>query len=417
MKMLLTIFALALFAALAYPLTYQNISNCSSLENDTYYTLNSSVNITPGFTCFSMSSVLGECPGCGNNITLDCNGFTVYGDNNGSTYGVTVSNSENDVVKNCIFNGSTISIDFESSFNGQAYNNTLYPDIVFPVVGIALYDSYNISLYENAINSVTSPYGYIGTEISGADTPANSYNNTLFNNTFIAVLNSTAVHISHNSQNNTFYWNNFSGSGQYLASDSIYANYLNTTMSGHGEGNIWQDVVNGSPLLTPSGKSLFGRYLAYSLGGTKYPYNSSNTAKLTGGSSDYAPLSRSKINVYVNGQSLGWVYEEPGAFTFSGISSYLLPNTSTSANASYSPEVAGMVNISNSTLFYIWQNSSVPYTWDNVSITPGTNGSFHVTYTYQYTPPIPLWLLILIAILPLLIAIALLTKVMGGINL
>ncbi|MEK7816703.1 MAG: NosD domain-containing protein, partial [Actinomycetota bacterium] len=93
------------------------------------------------------------------------------------------------------------------------------------------------------------------------------------------------------SGNNTFYWNNFTSTSGLYVNDTNGSNYYNTTLSGHGEGNIWANIINGSVNIVGTSASLYGQGLYYGTSGSGYPYNNSTSGgKVIGNVVDAAPL-------------------------------------------------------------------------------------------------------------------------------
>ncbi|MCX6773088.1 MAG: right-handed parallel beta-helix repeat-containing protein [Candidatus Micrarchaeota archaeon] len=69
------------------------------------------------------------------------------------------------------------------------------------------------------------------------------------------------------------------------------SNYYNTTLSGHGEGNIYSNVINGTVPVGGANLAVYGSGLRYGTNGRGMPYNNSTSAsKFLGNVVDYAPL-------------------------------------------------------------------------------------------------------------------------------
>ncbi|MBV6342259.1 right-handed parallel beta-helix repeat-containing protein, partial [Candidatus Magnetobacterium casense] len=117
-------------------------------------------------------------------------------------------------------------------------------------------------------------------------------NNTFSNNTFMNA--STLLYMGNMTSANTFYWNNFSNASSLYARDINGSNYFNAT-----EGNVWEDVINGSVAI--SGYSLSTGYPELYIGavGTGYPY-SNNTSLMVLGVVDYAPLTQTQAPLTCN---------------------------------------------------------------------------------------------------------------------
>jgi len=125
-------------------------------------------------------------------------------------------------------------------------------------------------------------------------TTASSYPRTIVNNTFTGTFSSAITLIG--GQGWSIYWNNFSNTGGYINQTNDSAvNYLNTSIGGVGEGNLYGNVINGTvPAYSiPEANSSFrtGWYVANS--GAGVPYNSTTSGgKIIGRITDYAPLTQ-----------------------------------------------------------------------------------------------------------------------------
>ncbi len=90
-------------------------SSCANLSvANAYYALNQSVSIN-GATCFNITAA---------NVTLDCNGYGVAGNNTPGTYGA-YSNWQNTAIMNCNISGFPIGADVSNSANGSITNSTM----------------------------------------------------------------------------------------------------------------------------------------------------------------------------------------------------------------------------------------------------------------------------------------------------
>jgi parallel beta-helix repeat protein len=73
----------------------------------------------------------------------------------------------------------------------------------------------------------------------------NSYNNTLYNNTFISgTQTSTLVDIDSDSENNTLYHNNFTETSSYYVDNEGAGNEFNTTIAGIAQGNYYYNITS-----------------------------------------------------------------------------------------------------------------------------------------------------------------------------
>ncbi|MBS3167647.1 right-handed parallel beta-helix repeat-containing protein [Candidatus Woesearchaeota archaeon] len=164
-----------------------DINSCQTLAGDDSYFLTQNVSTTAG--CFDVNSFTG------NNILLDCQGFTAFGDGGFAEIGFQASLRNNITIRNCNFNGFYWGISLDSgATNLVAYNNTIYN-----VTG----DGFRISNVNININ-VTS--NTVDSPDFGGATVSNVLNLTFFNNTIM----NTAVwaSIDLNNVNNSLFDNN-----------------------------------------------------------------------------------------------------------------------------------------------------------------------------------------------------------------
>ena len=265
-----------------------------------------------------------------------CNisGFTTQGihyqaSSNGAITNTNVSNpsnyavglgyySSNNTVSNCRLYSFGIALDIAFNSNGNTISN-VYANGSFPFSTIYISQSngntitnstiasrdFGESLYmlqasNNTVsNSVLTTYGPTTVEFANGATGNRLIGNriTSYNVTsgilYVTLLNS-------NSSGNVLYWNNFTASpGAYVRDYSAGANYLNTTMNGRGEGNIYDNVMTGAVAVQGNVSSGYGSGLYIGMNGTGYPYGAANSGgKVLGNITDYAPLTS---NYYVAG--------------------------------------------------------------------------------------------------------------------
>lgn len=141
-------------------------SSCQELSTaNTIYTLLN--NVTSADTCFTIQA---------NNITLDCNGYTINYSTSGSlSYGV-YSIANFTIVKNCIFkdgDNTGSAIYFDGANNGTI-NNNIISTTGFLGEGIELYLSSNNTISDNIVIT----YGIIG---YGIELRSSSINNVINN--------------------------------------------------------------------------------------------------------------------------------------------------------------------------------------------------------------------------------------------
>jgi hypothetical protein len=102
-------------------------------------------------------------------------------------------------------------------------------------------------------------------------------NNVFFNNSFRQATG--LVDLDVNTVGNTFYGNNFTNATTYYVQDTSGNNFYNLTINGVNEGNMWQNVVNGSVVITGNAQSVYFPLMAVGTGGAGYPYNATSSAK------------------------------------------------------------------------------------------------------------------------------------------
>ena len=352
-----------------------NVSCGQALDSaGSLYTLNASSAIN-GSTCFNVAAA---------NVTLDCNGFSITGNNSTSTYGVS-STAFNTTVKNCIVSNFSHAVYFNGAANGTIRNVTASTTIDAYVgiyiysgsnntiinstgtattthgiditsgssnsiinstgtatgnsgVGIYIQSNYNAIINSTGIildsygsgilitgssNSISNSAGtatgtgggngiYLSTSSncnvtnSTATAATNGISLRLFgtstgnifrNNTISSTANGTLLDINTTLGGNTFYWNNFTATSGLYVNDLNGGNFYNATISGHQEGNIWYNVMNGSVAIAGTANSTGFPSLYIGTVGAGYPYNSSTSAgKFScnfAGCADYAPITPS----------------------------------------------------------------------------------------------------------------------------
>ena len=434
-----------------------SLSACANLSTpNTVYNLTQSVSIS-GATCFNVTA---------QNVTLNCNGYSVTGNNASSTYGV-YSNQFNTTIKNCnisnfqhgiyfnVATNGTISNTNASSTQTSGYGIWLYNSASYNTItsstgnstasyGIFLQSSSNYntiinstgaantlhgivlsSSYNKVINSTGSSNAYLGIYISsgssnvvsnsiikglsntfgalliyngaqnntvanstingnagayamtiqtGANTGNSIINNTLLNATNLLYLDST-------SGANTFYWNNFTNTSGLYVNDSNGTNIYNTTISGHGEGNVWYNVINGSVNITGNLTSTGYPSLYYGSNGSAYPYNSTNAGgKLSGAVVDNAPLTPTLTSA---GCTWSWT-QRTSSGTHQWIGMAMSSDGTKIAAADYNNGYIWTSADSGAT--WVQQNNSGTRTWARVAMSSdGTKilaGAYSSAYTY-----------------------------------
>ena len=248
-----------------------------------------------------------------NNIT-NCNfsassGFSIYLTSSSSFNTITGSSATSTSLENALVITSSSSnntftmtnatatvgegLDIETSSNGNVFANGR-------ISGNQTYGAAYVGWAANnntiANNTINGGGKYAATLQKGSSNTGNRFiNNTFLNATVLLYLDTV-------SGGNTFYWNNFTNIANnstntpiYYVNDSNGSNFYNTTIGGHGEGNLWANVLNASvQVLGVNSSSVAGFYAGSN--GSGYPYNSTTSlGKVSSGVVDYAPLTNQSL--------------------------------------------------------------------------------------------------------------------------
>lgn len=179
------------------------------------------------------------------NVTIDCSGFSIIGNQSGSTSAIMVNGYTNVTIQNCVVNNYSRGFYLNGSNYSTLRNNTAYDNIhgfsldsssenrlennsaYNNTYGVFIDPSYNNTIIENNVYN-NSLYGlYL----------EDSHNNTLRNNT---VYNNTDGFYLNYSSNNTLLYNNVSNNSRYGIA-YYYSNYtkiINNTVNGNGGDGI-----------------------------------------------------------------------------------------------------------------------------------------------------------------------------------
>ena len=260
-----------------YPGAGGDPGNCgATLSANTYYTLASNKSIAANVICYTFG---------GDNITLDCSGYSITytGPSLGHGVGapvISVANQRNVAVKNCLLNNFPTGPLFDTTNNITLSNNSIFNT---SWIGFFIrYGDTNSSLYNNSASSSGLCY-YIGpssTNITAYNNTATlcsdegySFSQTAFNSTY---ANNTANSCQISLQDYQGAGNNFIGNTIYNStqaiwlyqvhndiitnntitntSTAIYFEYLSDTTSSNNTflGNnitasVWVDDISSSP--------------------------------------------------------------------------------------------------------------------------------------------------------------------------
>jgi hypothetical protein len=272
-----------------------NINNCTTtfqmnMPGETYELTNDiSIN---GSTCLNF---------VGNNMILDCKGFTLTGNQTLYHNGININNDHNNTVKNCeiekFTSGLAITGSHNNTYENITINNSIYPGIyfwsgqsnnnifknisIYNTIGIGLYSNRNstnntyediyvknftgnngISIYESF--SIFNEITVLGTGGNSCINFVGSHNNDVrnvnvkncsnglsvgvwtrsTNNYFenvVTLNNANGVKISGNSTNNTLVnvISNYNSYGVYFQNDGYENNILNSDIRYNSLGNIY----------------------------------------------------------------------------------------------------------------------------------------------------------------------------------
>lgn len=160
-----------------------NITNPTSCfyasRESAVYTLGSDLNLTKeDYACITVDTA---------NVTIDCDGYSITGNNSNVTYGILAASVGSLTVRNCTIQNYTFGIDIENSSNHNITNNTMrYNDY-----GFNLDPSYNNSVVQN---------GFYNNSVMGLHVD-DSFNSTFVTNTYFS--NGIGLSIE-DSSNNSF---------------------------------------------------------------------------------------------------------------------------------------------------------------------------------------------------------------------
>ncbi|MFA5930453.1 MAG: right-handed parallel beta-helix repeat-containing protein [Candidatus Micrarchaeia archaeon] len=103
------------------PLTNQTPINCSVLSSaNTLYTMYANASIS-SLTCFNVTAA---------NVSLNCNGYTITGDNTTGTFGI-YSTQAGTVIENCTIQNFAEGIRYSAATDGRMRNNTIYTTAIY----------------------------------------------------------------------------------------------------------------------------------------------------------------------------------------------------------------------------------------------------------------------------------------------
>ncbi|MGV8168987.1 MAG: right-handed parallel beta-helix repeat-containing protein [Candidatus Nanoarchaeia archaeon] len=274
-------------------------------DNITAVGFSEAVYLNTGTTSFTLKNSIIRSSGSGVGVyvagtSADIINTTVWGGT--GAYGISVNSGTTKIINSSVRSNTAVGIYVGSAstninVNGTSvYSNTSHgirvagANAVIDCEGRTIIGNNSANTY--GIYSTSTGATIKGCEINNFS--RNLYftddNNNIYNNTFINPSAVAHVWLGASANSNTFYWNNFTTTSGYYVDDDDGANYYNTTISGNGEGNLWENVLDGTVSIAGSvASSIPGFYIGSS--GSGYPYSGSNSGgKLSGTIIDYAPL-------------------------------------------------------------------------------------------------------------------------------
>ncbi|MEM5800836.1 MAG: NosD domain-containing protein, partial [Candidatus Aenigmatarchaeota archaeon] len=208
----------------------QYISSCSDLNQpNTYYCLNQSILDSSSIACINISA---------NNITLDCQGYTIDGTSTSDTYGIYISRSSsqntNITIKNCIVTGWDDGIHLEYANNNSIINSNFSFNVF---AGFYLYKSSNNYIINSVFNNNSEGIYH--------DYSSNNY----IINSIVNFNGGEGIYLEAGSNNqiinSTF---NFNYYGMFLISSSSNR-IINSTFNNNLDTGFWLDSASNNQII------------------------------------------------------------------------------------------------------------------------------------------------------------------------
>ena len=287
--------------------------------------------ISSAGTCFTISAA---------DVTIDCAGHSITGDDTDRTYGIS-SSEFNTTINNCVISRFSTAVFFNGATNGTIRNVTanttlsqwggdgstgdgiaLYGAAGNTITGSRAYsqNSYAIRILTGSSNNTvvnstaTANYYALSIDNSPSNTIANSTvsandwsmdirssYNTVVNTTFISSGGSgRLLMIGSGASGNTICWNNFTATSGEYSDDENGSNYYYSSIC-NGEGNLWANVLSGGVDVRGTVHSTGFPIMYIGSNGTGLPYGDSTSGGKTIGVSDFAPITPTHDGpVYIN---------------------------------------------------------------------------------------------------------------------
>jgi len=358
----------AVLSLFAIPVSAGAVSACGMLSSsNTVYTLTQSVSSSG--TCFNVTA---------EGITLDCNGFSVTGNNTPGTAGL-YSNKPGTTVKNCNILGydKNIYLDSNSNFNtlsninASSSNASTYSTAIylfssfsnnFTNIRITSSRLYGIDLEQYSSNNI---FTNINIDSNGDGVKLRSGFNNSFTNINVKSDNGRDIYLISSSTYNTFTNVNSGYSGIYLQGGCNYNTFSNINVTAHTNGIDLASSSNNSFMDTNVNSSAHGMTLDHSNGNNFTDMNITSAL-------DGIRLSSSSDNIIANSS----IRVGASAIVFfSSSSRNIIYNNTLVSNGVVFSDLVDIFRSSSGNLFY----------WNNFTNTLGyyvrdeTGGNFYNT--------------------------------------
>ena len=226
------------------PLTNNQGLQCGLLSTaNTVYTMTVNVSIN-GATCFTVTA---------QNVTLNCAGYRITGNNASSTYGI-YSNQFNTTIKNCNISNFATGIYFDGADNGAIDStnaSTTAVTVGYPYSnGIILYNNANYNTITNSIGIAGSSSNNNGIFIAGGS------NNTILNSIGNATGGAAGIRLGSYNTITNFIGTSTTGPGIYITGNSNnITNSTGTSTSSIGiyiYSNSFSNIITNSTCISTS---------------------------------------------------------------------------------------------------------------------------------------------------------------------
>jgi len=206
-----------------------------------------------------------------------------------SSIGISISSSKTQYCGSCSCCGSG------ASNNNVISNNTISASSKAIFINAVSY-TFGSTVNNNTISNNILSAATTGISISTNGDTSSIKNNTISKNTLSASSTGISLGASNLNNGNVICLNSFTDiSGLYIITPNMTNNFFNCTHEGKNQGNLYQNVLNGSvQIIGAMTSSIPGYYVGTT--GAGYPYNSINSlGKIFGSAVDYAPLTLNNV--------------------------------------------------------------------------------------------------------------------------